>query len=206
ACGASGRDRWLHAADAADARARVRADRVRGRRGRRTGLAVRRADRVDADRHPADVRGRRRLFAARSAPRAWPRRFPPVAGPPNARRQACHGRADRAVPAPRADADRAPARPSRNARRMKDPHARDKGKGVVRCPPRGRNSRSGAALRAHAPLRGLVVLVVALALLPHVPGLDTDFGRSLWTQMAIAAVFALSLNLLFGQTGLLSFA
>jgi len=47
--------------------------------------------------------------------------------------------------------------------------------------------------------------VVALAVLPLVPGLDSDFGRSLLTQMAIAAVFALSFNLLFGQTGLLSF-
>jgi len=53
--------------------------------------------------------------------------------------------------------------------------------------------------------RGLVAVAVVLALLPHVPGLDTDFGRSLLTQMAIAAVFALSFNLLFGQTGLLSF-
>src|SRR4029453_1218814 len=53
--------------------------------------------------------------------------------------------------------------------------------------------------------RGLVAGAVALALLPYVPGLDTDFGRSLLTQMAIAAVFALSFNLLFGQTGLLSF-
>ncbi|HEY8242988.1 MAG: branched-chain amino acid ABC transporter permease [Vicinamibacteria bacterium] len=53
--------------------------------------------------------------------------------------------------------------------------------------------------------RALVAAVVALALLPHVPGLDSDYGRSLLTQMAIAAVFALSFNLLFGQTGLLSF-
>src|SRR5205085_814534 len=44
-----------------------------------------------------------------------------------------------------------------------------------------------------------------LVLVPHVPGLDSDFGRSLLTQMAIAAVFALSYNVLFGQTGLLSF-
>jgi branched-chain amino acid transport system permease protein len=54
----------------------------------------------------------------------------------------------------------------------------------------------------------LHVWLVALALLvalPHVPGLDTDYGRSLLTQMAIAAVFALSFNILFGQTGLLSF-
>lgn len=42
-------------------------------------------------------------------------------------------------------------------------------------------------------------------MLPYVPGVDSDFGRSLLTQMAIAAVFALSFNLLFGQTGLLSF-
>src|SRR5947209_8478486 len=53
--------------------------------------------------------------------------------------------------------------------------------------------------------RGLVAVAIALALLPHMPGLDTDFGRSLLTQMAIAAVFALSFNLLFGNTGLLSF-
>jgi branched-chain amino acid transport system permease protein len=53
--------------------------------------------------------------------------------------------------------------------------------------------------------RALVAVAIVLVLLPHVPGLDTDFGRSLLTQMAIAAVFALSFNLLFGQTGLLSF-
>jgi len=50
-----------------------------------------------------------------------------------------------------------------------------------------------------------MAVVAALAVLPHLPGLDSDFGRSLLTQMAIAAVFALSFNLLFGQTGLLSF-
>src|SRR5512144_446323 len=51
----------------------------------------------------------------------------------------------------------------------------------------------------------LVATIAALLVLPYVPGLDSDFGRSLLTQMAIAAVFALSFNLLFGQTGLLSF-
>ena len=45
----------------------------------------------------------------------------------------------------------------------------------------------------------------ALLILPHIPGLDSSFGRSLLTQMGIAAVFALSYNLLLGQTGLLSF-
>src|SRR6266700_3839848 len=44
-----------------------------------------------------------------------------------------------------------------------------------------------------------------LVVLPHVPGLNGDFGRSLLTQMSIAAVFALSYNLMLGQTGLLSF-
>lgn len=44
-----------------------------------------------------------------------------------------------------------------------------------------------------------------LLILPHVPGLDSDYGRSLLTQMGIATVFALSFNILFGQTGLLSF-
>jgi branched-chain amino acid transport system permease protein len=50
-----------------------------------------------------------------------------------------------------------------------------------------------------------LALVVVLAVLPLLPGLDSDFGRSLLTQMGIAAVFALSFNLLFGETGLLSF-
>jgi branched-chain amino acid transport system permease protein len=53
--------------------------------------------------------------------------------------------------------------------------------------------------------RWLLVAVVALLAVPYVPGIDTDFGRSVLTQMAIAAVFALSFNMLFGQTGLLSF-
>jgi branched-chain amino acid transport system permease protein len=59
----------------------------------------------------------------------------------------------------------------------------------------GRRGRSRWALFA----------VALLLVLPYVPGVDSDFGRSLLTQMAIAAVFALSFNLLFGQTGLLSF-
>ncbi len=44
-----------------------------------------------------------------------------------------------------------------------------------------------------------------LVVLPHVPGLNNDFGRSLLSQMGIAAVLALSFNVLLGQTGLLSF-
>jgi branched-chain amino acid transport system permease protein len=47
--------------------------------------------------------------------------------------------------------------------------------------------------------------VVVLLILPYLPGLNTDFGRSLLSQMGIAAVFALSFNVLLGQTGLLSF-
>jgi branched-chain amino acid transport system permease protein len=57
--------------------------------------------------------------------------------------------------------------------------------------------------RGHAWL--LLATVALLAALPQLPGLQSDFGRSLLTQMGIAAVFALSFNLLFGQTGLLSF-
>jgi len=61
------------------------------------------------------------------------------------------------------------------------------------------------ALSWPARHRGWLATLAALVLLPLVPGLDSDFGRSLLTQMAIAAVFALSYNVLFGQTGLLSF-
>ena len=68
----------------------------------------------------------------------------------------------------------------------------------------------GEPLRTTAKRRGrfdrrLIAVIVLLLVLPHVPGLDSDFGRSLLTQMGIATVFALSFNLLFGQTGLLSF-
>jgi branched-chain amino acid transport system permease protein len=41
--------------------------------------------------------------------------------------------------------------------------------------------------------------------LPFIPGLDGDFGRSLLSQMGISVIFALSFNMLLGQTGLLSF-
>ncbi len=87
----------------------------------RPGFARRRLDRVDADRHPADVRGRRRLFAARSAARVRRRGLARFAVPRSARRQAGDRRADRPVPVARADADRASARPARDARRMSIP-------------------------------------------------------------------------------------
>jgi branched-chain amino acid transport system permease protein len=61
--------------------------------------------------------------------------------------------------------------------------------------------REGDALRYGRWL----AIAVALALLPRVPGLNSDFGHSLLSQMGIAAVFALSYNMLLGQTGLLSF-
>ena len=54
-------------------------------------------------------------------------------------------------------------------------------------------------------LRIWLGVIAVLAALPHVPGLNSDFGRSLLSQMGIAVVFALSYNVLFGQTGLLSF-
>src|SRR5262249_16915106 len=50
-----------------------------------------------------------------------------------------------------------------------------------------------------------IALGVALLALPFVPGLHSDFVRSMLSQMGIAAIFALSFNMLLGQTGLLSF-
>jgi branched-chain amino acid transport system permease protein len=49
------------------------------------------------------------------------------------------------------------------------------------------------------------LLAAILAVLPLVPGLDSNFMRSMLSQMSIAAIFALSFNMLLGQTGLLSF-
>ena len=68
----------------------------------------------------------------------------------------------------------------------------------------GRLSPDVAAARRHGGAILLATLLL-LVVLPLLPGLNADFGRSMLTQMAIAAVFALSFNLLFGQTGLLSF-
>ena len=53
--------------------------------------------------------------------------------------------------------------------------------------------------------RTWIAAVALLALLPWIPGLHSDSARSLLTQMGIAAIFALSYNLLLGQAGLLSF-
>jgi branched-chain amino acid transport system permease protein len=50
-----------------------------------------------------------------------------------------------------------------------------------------------------------LIAAALLVVLPHIPGLDGNFGRSLLSQMGIATVFALSYNVLLGQTGLLSF-
>jgi branched-chain amino acid transport system permease protein len=75
-------------------------------------------------------------------------------------------------------------------------------------------SDAGRAVVAHSapPLadrlgkhRLWIVAALVLLVLPYIPGLSGNFGRSLISQMEIAAVFALSYNLLLGQTGLLSF-
>jgi branched-chain amino acid transport system permease protein len=66
----------------------------------------------------------------------------------------------------------------------------------------------GAATAPRSTLRAAwpaLVGVAVLAGLPLVPGLDSDFVRSMLSQMGIAAVFAVSYNMLLGQTGLLSF-
>ena len=57
---------------------------------------------------------------------------------------------------------------------------------------------------SRAALR-LAACAALLAALPWIPGLDGNFARSLLSQMGIAAIFAISYNLLLGQAGLLSF-
>src|SRR6266516_7336455 len=64
---------------------------------------------------------------------------------------------------------------------------------------------SGAAMAFAGRHMHWLAAAVALLVLPYIPGLSSDFGRSLLSQMGIAAVFALSFNVLLGQTGLLSF-
>ena len=48
-------------------------------------------------------------------------------------------------------------------------------------------------------LRIWLGVIAVLAVLPHVPGLNSDFGRSLLSQMGIAVVFALSYDVLFAD-------
>jgi len=60
-------------------------------------------------------------------------------------------------------------------------------------------------MKAKGGLAWWIAAAALLVALPWIPGLQHDFGRSLLSQMGIAAVFALSYNLLLGQTGLLSF-
>ena len=74
--------------------------------------------------------------------------------------------------------------------------------GVAGTPPIVRPAVPARPLSAPLPW---IVAALVLVALPHVPGLDGNFGRSLLSQMGIASVFALSYNLLLGQTGLLSF-
>jgi len=64
---------------------------------------------------------------------------------------------------------------------------------------------SAAAMAFAGRYKHWLAAAVALLVLPYIPGLSSDFGRSLLSQMGIAAVFALSFNVLLGQTGLLSF-
>jgi len=64
---------------------------------------------------------------------------------------------------------------------------------------------SGVAMNWATRHKQWLAASLVLLALPHVPGLNSDFGRSLLSQMGIAAVFALSFNVLLGQTGLLSF-
>src|SRR5438874_6486276 len=65
-------------------------------------------------------------------------------------------------------------------------------------------SAAGTATRWADRHKYWLAAAAALLVLPHVPGLSSDFGRSLLSQMGIAIVFALSFNVLLGQTGLLS--
>ena len=170
-------------------------DRVRRRRRRRPGLDLRRVHRVDADRHRPDLRGRARLFASGSsahAARGGAVRFAVLRDQLDQDRAG--GTAD-SLPAAGRDAHRPASGLAWHARDMTcgdDATAR-----AWRRRPRCGNGPW--------PIASGSCAAALLLVLPFFPGLDGNFGRSLLSQMGIAAVFALSYNLLLGQTGLLSF-
>src|SRR5207244_1469111 len=105
------------------------------------------------------------------------------------------GCAYRSLSAAGVDAHRAAEGPDGQARRMNETRA-------VAVPS---TTRSRVAMHWANRHKHWLTAALALLVLPHVPGLSSDFGRSLLSQMGIAAVFALSFNVLLGQTGLLSF-
>lgn len=69
----------------------------------------------------------------------------------------------------------------------------------------GRSAAGAWGARSCRTALPWAVPILALVVLPLVPGFDTNFVRSMLSQMAIASVFAMSYNVLLGQTGLLSF-
>src|SRR6185503_3726630 len=124
----------------------------------------------------ADLRRGDRLLVVRPLRGTGPARLARLDAARGVAGEALAGGAHPAVRAARADARRASARLHGNARDV-----------------------------MHGTARAWLGAVVLLAALPWIPGLHSDSARSLLTQMGIAAVFALSYNLLLGETGLLSF-
>src|SRR6266852_3084688 len=177
----AGRHRWSDRRERLRHRARhgrrARADRLRGGGGGRARLARRRVHRLAADRNPADVHGRHRLFAGGLRAIA---RDPDSLGPgPRAALPDPAG-GDHAVRADGRDPDLPPARPHGGARDMKPPPL-----------------LTASRLLSWAAYLALILVAPLLS--------RSGYWLSLLSQIAIMTVFALSFNMLLGQTGLLSF-
>src|SRR5439155_24070930 len=149
----------------------------------------------DVDRHHSDLRRVSGLFAARPLARVPRRGLERLCLPRSGRGEDRAGRAAHTLSVAGRDTHLPTARSPRSARRMSE------SKTASPVPER----RSGALLQWLERRKAWLFAAIVLIILPHVPGLDGNFGRSLLSQMGIAAVFALSYNLLLGQTGLLSF-
>src|SRR5690606_29994748 len=171
----------------------ARTDPVRGRGGRRARLSGRRVHRVPPDRAGADLRSRARRLARGSLRRDRTharRRLVSV------RHLARHRRADRAdhsLCAAGSHADLPAPRPARDARHMRDA-----------AKPAAWTAAPAAAMPGAARRYGAWIATAAVfVVLPHV--FSSGTALTLMSLMGIAIIFALSYNMLLGQTGMLSF-
>src|SRR6185437_10309306 len=183
------RDRRPLAGDAIRHGLAARADPVRGHRVRRPRFAARRLHRLAADRADPDLCGGAERFAgervrtARPEPRA-------VGFDRHLERDDRADRADPALCALGADADLPPDGPARGARVMSE---------APTAPRPATQTHTG-----NAGFYGIwLIAAAALIVLPQI--FSSGGSLTSFSLIGIAIVFALSYNILLGQTGLLSF-
>ena len=164
-------------------------DPVRGRRGRRAGVAARGVRRLASDRPVADLRGLDERLAVRRVRTAQPGLCLDLARRHLGRDHRAD-RADHAVSAAGADPDLPPDGPAGDARHMSEITA------SAAPPPPAAAER----LRFYA---SWLAAAIVLLLLPRI--FTSGGSMTTFSLIGISIIFSLSYNILLGQTGMLSF-